>query len=60
MNFAYGIGLICVAVAMIWFARPAGGVALPLFQKVWIIGQLYLLTAMVLFVMGGTAILGNM
>ena len=60
MNIAYGIGLICVAVAMIWLARPADGVSLPWFKKAWIIGQLYVLTAMVLFIIGGAAILGNL
>jgi hypothetical protein len=60
MNIAYGIGLICVAIAMIWLARPADGVSLPWFKKAWIIGQLYVLTAMVLFIIGGAAILGNL
>jgi hypothetical protein len=60
MKIAYGIGLICVAIAMIWLARPADGVSLPWFKKAWIIGQLYVLTAMVLFIMGGAAILGNL
>jgi hypothetical protein len=35
-------------------------VSLPWFKKAWIIGQLYVMTAMVLFVMGGAAIIGNM
>jgi hypothetical protein len=60
MNITYGIVLICVAVVMIWFARPADGVSLPWFKKAWIIGQLYIMTAMVLFVMGSATILGNM
>jgi hypothetical protein len=60
MKIAYGIGLICVTIAMIWLARPADGVSLPWFKKAWIIGQLYVLTAMVLFIMGGAAILGNL
>ena len=59
MNITYGIVLICVAVVMIWFARPADGVSLPWFKKAWIIGQLYIMTAMVLFVMGSATILGN-
>jgi hypothetical protein len=62
MNITYGIVLICVVVvvAMIWFARPADGVSLPWFKKAWIIGQLYVMTAMVMFVMGAATILGNM
>jgi hypothetical protein len=59
MNITYGIALICVAIAIIWFARPADGVSLPWFKKAWIIGQLYVLAAMIIFVMGGAAILGN-
>jgi hypothetical protein len=60
MNIAIGIGLISIAAAMLWFARPADGVSLPWFKKAWIIGQVYVMTAMVLFVMGGAAIIGNM
>jgi hypothetical protein len=60
MNITYGIGLICVAVVMIYFARPADGVSLPWFKKAWIIGQLYVMAAMVLFVMGGAAIISSM
>jgi hypothetical protein len=60
MNITYGIAMICAAVAMIWFARPADGVSLPWFKKAWIIGQLYIMIAMVLLVMGSATILGNM
>ena len=44
---------------MIWFGRPSDGESLPWFKKAWIIGQLYVMTAMVLFVMGGAAIIAN-
>jgi hypothetical protein len=60
MNITYGIGSICVAVAMLYFGRPADGVSLPWFKKAWIIGQVYVMVAMVLFIMGGATILGNM
>jgi hypothetical protein len=60
MNITYGIALICIAIAMIWFGRPADGVSLPWFKKAWIIGQIYVMTAMVLFVMGSAAIIGNL
>jgi hypothetical protein len=59
MNFTYGIAMICVAVAMIWFAIPADGVSARFLKSHWIVGQLYVMTAMVIFVMGGAAILGN-
>jgi len=53
--------LICVALAMIWFAsKPADGESHRFFKSAWIVGQLYVMTAMVLFVMGGAAIIANM
>ena len=60
MNITIGIALVCVAVAMLYFGRPADGVSLPWFKKAWIIGQLYVMTAMVIFVMGSAAIIGNL
>jgi hypothetical protein len=60
MNVVYGIVLICIAVAMLWLARPADGVSLPWFKKAWIIGQVYVMAAMVLFIMGGAAIISSM
>jgi hypothetical protein len=60
MNITFGIALICVAVAMIWFARPADGVSAPFLKSHWIVGQLYVKMAMVIFIMGGAAILGNL
>jgi hypothetical protein len=58
MNTTIGIVMICVAVAMIWLARPADGISLPWFKKAWIIGQVYTMVAMVLFIMGAAAIFG--
>jgi hypothetical protein len=61
MNLTGGVALICVAVAMIWFAaKPADGESHRFFKSAWIVGQLYVMTAMVLFVMGGAAIIANM
>jgi len=60
MNITIGIALVCAAVVMIWFARPADGVSLPWFKKAWIIGQLYVMVAMVMFIMGGANIIANM
>jgi hypothetical protein len=57
-NDAIGIAMICVAVAMIWLARPSDGISLPWFKKAWIIGQLYVMAAMVLMIMGAATILG--
>jgi hypothetical protein len=53
--------MVCVAVVMIWFAaNPADGVSHRFFKSAWIVGQLYMMTAMMLFVMGSAAIIGNM
>jgi hypothetical protein len=61
MNLTGGIAMVCVAVVMIWFAsKPADGVSHRYFKSAWIVGQLYVMTAMMLFVMGGAAIIGNM
>ena len=51
---------VCVAVVMIWFGMPSDGVSHWFFKGPSIVGQIYAMTAMMLFVMGGTAIIGNM
>jgi hypothetical protein len=56
MNFTAGLVLVSVTVAMIVFGRPADGVAAP-FLKVWIVGQVYALVAMVSAVMGVTILI---
>jgi hypothetical protein len=53
MNFSGGLAFIAVAVAMVVLGRPANGESAP-FLKVWIVGQLYALTAMVIAVTGIT------
>jgi multisubunit Na+/H+ antiporter MnhB subunit len=53
MNFTAGLILIAVTIAMIVVARPANGESAP-FLRVWIVGQLYALTAMVSVVIGVT------
>ena len=61
MNLTGGIVLICLAAAMIWFAsKPADGVSHRFFKSAWIVGQLYVMTAMVIFVMGSAVIIANM
>ena len=39
--------MICVAVVMIYFAIPVDGVSHRFFKSAWIVGQLYVMTAMV-------------
>ena len=53
MSFTAGLVLIAVTVAMIVVARPADGELAP-FLRVWIVGQLYALAAMVSAVLGVT------
>jgi hypothetical protein len=60
MNMVYGIALICVSVGMVWAARPADGVSLPIFKKVWVVGQLYVMATMIVLVIGATFILRGM
>ena len=61
MNITYGVAMICVAVVMIWFvSKPADGESHRFFKSAWIVGQLYIMTAMVIFVMGGALVIANM
>ena len=61
MNITYGAAMICVAVAMIWLAsKPADGESHRFFKSAWIIGQLYVMTAMVILVMGSAIVISNM
>jgi hypothetical protein len=56
MNFTAGLVLLAVTVAMIVVARPADGVSAP-FLRVWIVGQVYALAAMVSAVIGVTILI---
>ncbi len=56
MNFTIGLVFIALAVAMVILARPADGQSAA-FLKVWIVGQIYALTAMVSAVMGVTIVI---
>lgn len=56
MNFTGGLILIAVAIAMVVLARPADGESAP-FLKVWIVGQIYALAAMVSAMMGVTIVI---
>ena len=46
MSFALGIALIALTIGMVLLGRPADGVAAP-FLKAWLVGQAYILGAMV-------------
>ena len=58
MDFTAGLVLIAITIAMIVIARPKDGVSAP-FLKVWIVGQIYALTAMVSAVIGVTIIIST-
>ena len=58
MDFTAGLVLIAITVAMIVIARPKDGGAAP-FLKVWIVGQIYALAAMVSAVIGVTIIIST-
>ena len=58
MNMVAGLVLIAVTVAMIYLARPSDGVSAP-FLRVWVVGQLYLMTALVSAVIGVSLLISN-
>lgn len=58
MNMLFGLVLIVAAIGMIVLARPQDGVAAP-FLRVWIVGQAYVMTAMVSAVLGATLVISN-
>ena len=53
MSFALGIALIALTIGMVLLGRPADGVAAP-FLKGWLVGQAYILGAMVSALAGVT------
>ena len=57
MGLAFGIGSICLAIFMVWLARPADGEAAAMFRKSWLVGQLYLMATLLVFVTGAAYIL---
>lgn len=58
MDFTAGLVLIAITIAMIVIARPKDGVSAP-FLKVWVVGQIYALAAMVSAVIGVTIIIST-
>jgi len=57
MGLTEGVTLIAVAIVMIFLGRPKGPVA-P-FLQVYIVGQLYVMSAMVMGVLGVTLLIIN-
>jgi hypothetical protein len=58
MYLVVGLLLLAVTVAMLLLARPSDGVSAP-FLKIWIVGQAYVMTAMVSAVIGVTLLISN-
>jgi hypothetical protein len=58
MNFTGGIILLAVGLVMMFFGRARGGEPLRIF-RVWIVGLLYVMTAMTLGVFGVSGIIVN-
>ena len=59
LQLLYGVGLLLVAAAMVSFARPAKGQDSAPFLRVWIVGQIYLMTEMISGVIGLTFLISN-
>jgi len=59
MNLTFGVVLIAIAIAMIMLARPRDGVSARFLKGPWIVGQLYVMTAMISGVIGVAFIIVN-
>jgi len=58
MNIAIGLTFIAVTVIMMLVARPRDGVSAP-FLRIWIVGQVYVLVALVSAVLGAAAVISS-
>jgi hypothetical protein len=56
MKIVAGILLLLVFVAMLWIGKPRNGVQLK-FMQVWIVGMLYTMVALIIFVIGVSLLL---
>ena len=57
MGLSEGVGLIVAAIVMIFLGRPKGPIA-P-FLQVYIVGQLYVMSAMIMGVLGAALLIIN-
>ena len=60
MNFTCGLALIALAVGMVFVGRPAKGMPYAPFLRVWIVGQAYIMAAMICLVIGVSLIIINL
>ncbi len=58
MNIIYGLALLALGIAMIFFGRPRAGTDSAPFLKVWIVGQAYAMLIMIVLVLGTVFLLG--
>jgi len=54
LQFLFGVGILLVSGAMLWFARPATGQDTAPFLRIWIVSQIYMMVTMVGIVLGIT------
>jgi hypothetical protein len=59
MNVTGGMFLIAITIAMILLARPKDGVSARFLKGPWIVGQVYLMIAMISGVIGVSALIVN-
>ena len=60
MNFTGGLILLAIAVGMILIARPKGGETVPfLRERHWVIGQAYVMSTLLMFVLGAAILIIN-
>jgi len=60
VNFTGGLILLAIAVGMILIARPKGGETVPFMrERHWVVGQAYVMSTLLLFVLGATVVIIN-
>lgn len=57
MGLSFGIGILCFGIFMIWLAKPADGEAAAMFKKSWVLGQIYVMAILLVFVTGAAFLL---
>ncbi len=57
LEILYGVALILVAASMLWIAKPAQGQDSAPWLRVFIVGQIYIMAAMVCVVTGTSLII---
>ncbi len=58
MNTIYGLALLALGIAMIFFGKPRAGMDHAPFLKFWMVGQAYVMAAMIALVVGIVFLIG--